>query len=807
MTVLSTKVLLIRAALAAAMALGAGGIASAQTVSDSNSGAAPAAASQPWAILGASSGLSADDASKLRQGIDAALSGNFSSASSIQASIADPVARKLVRWAMIDMGSNSGFFDTDAARRELWGWPRANRRQAAAERSLESASLAPARAIAWFEGKEPETAEGAMALISAYQQSGRTTDAESLARHFWRDRIFEADSQSRMLARFGSYLRPEDHAKRLDTLLYGPQGPAARAMLDLVTPDVRALGEARIALRSNRDDASDYVARVPGPFVSDPGLSFERARYYRKRGLDSVALTFVDALPPAPQDGDAGAMMWAERRGLMNAALKAGDSARAYTAVNNHGLTTGADYAEAEFYAGWLALKRLNNPALADQHFANIQKAGTSPITLSRAYYWRGLANEAKGDAVAAKALWTEGGKYYTAFYGQLSAERAGQTMLELPKDPVPNTADRARFEGREQVRAARMLIESGKRDLFRTFVLAIDDTLPSVEEVALLVDMARLYGDQDLAMRVIRTGAQRGLYLMERGYPVRLPQPAPGQAEPALTLSIIRQESGFDPGVRSGPGARGMMQIMPATAQIVARQLGVSYSTSMLDDAEYNMKLGAYHLGDLMNQFSGSYVMTAAGYNAGPGRPTQWIADCGDPRQSSTDPADYIECIPFAETRNYVMRIMEAMEVYRARLNGGTAPLTLTADLKRGGWSTPAAPIAYQTVSLPVAVVTPGYVPSAAPPRSAASLAVDKPSSKSSSSKSSGRDGAGKKRGVDVAAGCDKRHRSACKATASSKKSGKSKATAGLKGKTKVAKAKGKSSKGGGVVRRKARR
>lgn len=185
--------------------------------------------------------------------------------------------------------------------------------------------------------------------------------------------------------------------------------------------------------------------------------------------------------------------------------------------------------------------------------------------------------------------------------------------------------------------------------------------------------------------MRVVRNAAKRGFILPERGYPVRTPPMASEAPEPSLVLGITRQESSFDPLARSGVGARGMMQLMPATASVVARRAGYGYGS--LDDPDYNMKVGSTYLGQLVSQFSGSYVMAAAAYNAGPGRPTQWAGLCGDPRSSSTDPLDFIECIPFSETRDYVMRVLEATQVYRARLNGGSAPITLANDLKRGSY------------------------------------------------------------------------------------------------------------------------
>ncbi len=657
------------------------------------------------------------EASKLRDAIEAAKSGDTDRAKSVQATLADPVARRIVDWAMIDSAaSRLSFFDLDAGKRDLWGWPRAARRATAAEKALESASMSPQRVVDWFDGKDPTTAEGAMALASAYQSLGRQSDAETLIRRFWREHSFEADVQARMLGRYGQILTADDNAHRLDILLYGSQGPAAKAMLDLVSPEQRALGEARIALRADRNDATAYISRVPEALQSDPGLSFERARYYRKRSLDVVAVqnlrSFPSDLPP-----EIAAQIWPERRALMTSALRSGDTAGAYAAVVNHGLAPGADYAEAEFFAGWIALTKLHDAALAEQHFAKLQAAGSSPITLSRALYWRGRAAEARGDSGAAAGFWTQGAQYYTAFYGQLSAEKIGQQTITLGPDPVPNAADRERFEARDLIRAARLLADAGERDTMRAFVLSIDDVLPSPEEQVLLVDMARQYGDQDLSMRVVRAGAQRGFYMPTRGYPVREIPQGGGLPEPAFALAIIRQESNFDPGQRSGPGARGMMQLMPGTASAVARRIGVGYSASRLTDPDYNVRLGSTFLGQLIDELGGSYVLAAAAYNAGPGRAHQWMGDCGDPKSGSIDPADFIECISIPETRNYVMRILETTQVYRARLNGGSAPLQLTADLKRGAWtpggSSPATGQPYTPSPSPyVPATTPAYSP-----------------------------------------------------------------------------------------------
>lgn len=637
--------------------------------------------------------LSMTDAATLNSALAAAKRGDATTARTAIAALSDPVARKIATWALADSSAEAmTFFELDQARRDLAGWPRPNRRQLGAEKLLETSGQTPQQIIAWFGGSPPQTAEGAMALASAYQATGRQKEAADLIRGFWRDKLFEVGPQRTMLARFGAMLTPEDHVRRADILLYGAQGPAARDMLPLLPPDQLQLAQARMALRAGTASAVDQAAALPGNLASDPGIAFERASYYRQRNLETLALANVRGFPTDVAHGDMAERIWAERYRLILYALRNGDSRGAYAAAANSGLTTGAPAADAEFYAGWIALTRLKDPAKAAVHFANLERIGQSPITRGRAFYWQGRTAEARGDQAAAQAAFAQGAKYHTTFYGQLSAERLGQ-RLNLGSDPQVTAADRARFESRDTVRAARLLYENGNRDLFKTFVLALDDILPTVEEQALLVDLARGYGDQDTSMKVVRTAAQRGFILPERGYPLRTPPAVAGAPEPALTLGVTRQESGFDPMVRSGADARGMMQLLPTTAASVARSLGMSYQTSMLYEPDYNMQLGQAFLGRQINNFAGSYPMAIAAYNAGPGRPPQWVTFCGDPRSSTTDPIDYIECIPFSETRNYVMRVMEGMQVYRARLAGGSAPITLTKDLKRGAYGTYAGP------------------------------------------------------------------------------------------------------------------
>jgi soluble lytic murein transglycosylase len=678
--------------------------------SDSAPAPAPAPSQAATAIvvqtpqIGYRPGLSDQDQASLRQGLSAAMSGDVERARSLQASLSDPVAKKLILWAMVDQaGERLSFFELDQGRRDLWGWPRSQRRQMVAEKAIESQSMPPKAVIDWFKGSEPVSAEGAMALAAAYRASGRADDAASLIRRFWREKVFEAEPQRQMYNRFGDVLTQDDHARREDMLLYGQQGPASRDLIPLLSADQQELARVRIAFRNGQSGAELTIEHLPPELQDDPGLNFERARHLVRQKEAVLALSLLKRLPSKPPGDEAAAAVWQVRKALVGVALTDHDYQAAYEAAAKNGLSSGTDYAEAEFYAGWIALTKLKKPELAEEHFAHIEQVGSSPITQGRALYWRARAVEASGDGIGARDLYAQAAQFPTTFYGQLAAEKAGQAEIEVGRDPPISPADRARFDGREIVQAIRMLHDGGQSELFRTFVLSAADTLPKAEEYALLVDLCRSYGEQDLSMRVARAGATHGYVLPERGYPLlNHAVSGGGSAEPALVLSIARQESNFDPYAKSGPGARGMMQLMPRTAQVVARRMGEPYSLERLFDADYNVRLGGWYLGNMVDSFGGSYVMATASYNAGPNHMPEWTAVCGDPRTATADPVDFIECIPFSETRNYVMRVMETTEVYRARLNGGRAALTLSRDLRRGNYMPPQAPLIASNAAQP---------------------------------------------------------------------------------------------------------
>lgn len=640
--------------------------------------------------------LNDQDTALFRQGLAAARNRDVNGARNAAAQISDPVARKLVEWALLDTsGEQLPYSDLAVAQTSFAGWPRAESRRIAAERALDLASPGAEAVMNLFSAAPPVTVQGAIALADAMEQRGRRNEARALITDWWRTKSFDDAAQTRILNRWGSDLTQADHEARLNMLLLGPHGPATRSMVSRVSSDRQTIANAVMALRTAYSPDA-IVAGLSPSQAMDPAVVLERVRILRSQNRQSEAFPLLSALPAAPSHAEGQNTLWSERRNYFLDALQQRNWQAAYDAMSGHGFPSGDRKVDAEFFAGWVALVKLNDPALATRHFEALRQTSSTPITQGRALYWLGRAAEAQGATPAAVQYYQAGSRHIQTFYGQLAAEKSGMTTITLPGDPVPSGADIAAFEDNQIVRAMRILGETGETSLFRVFAYQLDDDLPNGAQLALLMDMSRNYGEGFTAMMVGRAASQRGFLMPERQYPIRIPPQVGGAAPLEFTLAITRQESSFDPRARSGADARGMMQFLPSTGGAVARQLGMPFSADRLWDPDFNMTLGSYHLGDLTRNFGGSMLLTTVGYNAGPARPPQWIARCGDPRAGGVDPVDFIECAPFTETRNYMMRVMENMQVYRARMNGGSAPLTLSEDLRRGAPAGPAPYTAY---------------------------------------------------------------------------------------------------------------
>ncbi len=541
--------------------------------------------------------------------------------------------------------------------------------------------------LAFFAQQPPQTAEGVLIHAEALQKKGLGGDAQAGLVLAWRSMPMGRGLMDLYLSRHGDLLRPH-HAARLDRMIWDGHLTSARAMLPLVGGDQRALAEARIALLDLAPGVDGLIARIPEALQSDPGLAHARFVWRHRKGRSDDAIELM--LAHSGSAADLGEPQhWADRRrSLAREKMRDGEAAQAYRIAASHQLTpeAGYAYADLEWIAGYVALKRLGDPAAALRHFQHFDAAVETPISKGRAGYWLGRAQETLVDAEAAHAAYAMAAQYQTAFYGLLAAERIGRPFdPDLANPPAPPPWREAAFLRSSVAQAGLMLLQAEEPVLAERFLTHLVESLDETQALqmgAMAVDMGRPH----LAVMIAKRAARQGQVLTGAYYPLHPVAELELPMAKEMTLAIARRESEFDHRVVSGAGARGLMQVMPSTARLVARQLGIlgGHSTDrLLTDPGYNAKLGANYLAGLAGEFDGNVVMMAAGYNAGPRRPQQWMALYGDPRTGAVDIVDWIEMIPFNETRNYVMRVTESLPVYRARLGKPPLPIPFSQELK----------------------------------------------------------------------------------------------------------------------------
>ena len=462
----------------------------------------------------------------------------------------------------------------------------------------------------------------------------------------------------------------EDHLERLERILWEGRFYPVRRMYRRVNGKVRALAEARITLRRMRGGVDRAIERVPENMRDDPGLIYERLRWRRRKGKDAFAM---ELLVSPPENLGQPELWWRERAILSRRSLNAGHVSDAYKLAKDHGLSpaNGADYLEAEWFAGWVALRFLSDLTMASKHFQTVFKAANYPISLSRGAYWVGRAEEAQGNKKSALEWYKRALKFSTTYYGQLAANKIdGVHKISLPEIPEIEKAELKKFQSHSLVNVVTVLSHAKLTDLMRPFVRKLISESDSAGWRTLVAGLASDSGRPDLGILTAKRTMRENGMLLESGYPlieIKLKTPI----EAPFVNAIIRQESAFYTSAKSHAGAQGLMQIMPATAKRVAKRNSIRYVRSKLTtDPQYNLRLGHAYLDELLNQYNNSYVLTLAAYNAGPARVRRWIKRNGDPRDPKVDAIDWIEMIPFTETRNYVQRVMENLHVYRHRLS-----------------------------------------------------------------------------------------------------------------------------------------
>ncbi len=580
------------------------------------------------------------------------------------------------------MGQDDSPYDFNTAYQFLLNhtyWPESDRNNIAkqAEKKIDG-NVAPQTLIAFFTAYPAQTGDGFVNYIDALSQTNQSSKIGKAIRNHWREDNMGEDEQRIFINRFGQQLSGADTFYRLDRVLWEKQYEQAERLYGMISPGLKALAEARIALSKNSDKAPRLVERVPSNLQSDPGLMYERTRWRRKH--DDMAGAYSIMRSASSRLGRADEW-WDERNLVIRDLMSTGSYAAAYQMAAQHGTLKGQEFSDAEFMAGWLALRYTNNPTAALGHFQRLNGNATAPITFARAAYWTGRAQEALGQREQAQSWFSRAASFGTTYYGQLAAARLYPTsQISAAAQPVPSEAV-SYFNSLVTTAIVTQLAEVGAKKIAERFALAFANASNQENDFRLMAGLALQLNMPDVAVKVAKAAAKKQIVLPVEGYPVL--NIISGDIAP-LAHAITRQESQFDARIASTSNAQGLMQLLPSTAKHVANKTGLSVDPTNLYDPETNVALGTAYLQELMGNFDGSLPLTIGSYNAGPGRMRQWLnSSMGDPRGKDVDfVVDWIETIPFNETRNYVQRVLEALQLYRAKLNGGAAILGINRDI-----------------------------------------------------------------------------------------------------------------------------
>ncbi len=550
------------------------------------------------------------------------------------------------------------------------------------------------RLIARFARRPPLTGRGRLLLARALLARGAEAEAAALIREGWPEAELDAAEEEVFRRSFGGRIDRRLDTARLDRLLWRGQRTAARRLLDRVDRDHRRLARARIALQEARPGVDSFLARVPARLLDDPGLVFDRLRWRERKGRRAGVREIL--LGPPPRLVEPG-RWWRPRRAEIRRLLEDGDYRRAWALARGHRQRSGVAYAEAEWLAGWIALRFVGRPGEALTRFERLYAAVTTPVSRARAAYWAGRAAAALGRDRAAHLWFERAAAHPTTFYGQRAAEElGGRARLEIPPLAEPTDARRRRFEADSRVRVVRALCAVHAGGFARPFVTRLAGAVPDREGATLLLRLARDCERPELFVTAAKRLVRRGL--VDRLYTYPLPrfrdavEPGDGIADRALLLAMARQESHFELAARSPAGARGLLQFMPATARPIAAVAGLPFSFQrLLGDPGYQFELASSYLERLNSRFDGHPATVIAAYNAGPSRVRAWLARYGTPRPEDTHRlVDWVERLPFAETRNYVQRVLEGQFVYRELLALRVPPRDLRVPVAAGRMALP---------------------------------------------------------------------------------------------------------------------
>lgn len=645
------------------------------------------AAMAPFAMAVEAEAAVAVDAIRL------ALKGSFADAGSLARRSGDTTAVKLVELLYLyKHGKDVGFARIRDFQQAAPKWPLYETLHKRAEQSLFNSREPSATVISYFDDRMPLTADGHAALARALFEAGQEKEGRAALRRAWSTTAMDADVEKRIASEFSGKLTAADHKHRLSQLILAQESNAAlRQAKRLGSDQMRMAQVAQMLLRGTVGAEKKYAA-LPASLRNEPALRYALARFYRRQEKFAKARGILLNAPDTAAGMIDPSAWWQERRIIARRSI--GPSHRntlkeGYKIASSHGLSEGDDYVDAEFLSGWIALRYLKDANRAFSHFSNVKEAASNRTEKARGGYWLGRAHAALGDKAAATVAYKSAAQHSTIYYGQLAREQIG--MGKVPEEIIggdASSAARAKVDQDEVIRAMRLMYKAAGKEQCHMFLWSIANRFKSVDEMNAAADVVHGMGGTYMSLKLAKVAAQYKIDIDTWAYPVRgLPEwkQIGKPVEKALVFGLSRQESEFNPQAGSKAGAQGLMQLMPGTAKLIAKQYRIPYAQAKLKgDPAYNVKLGAAHLADLVEDFGGSYVLTLVAYNAGPRRAREWVAEYGDPRAGQVDAIDWVESIPFLETRQYVQKVLQNVHVYRSRLAPNTVR-PMTADLKRG--------------------------------------------------------------------------------------------------------------------------
>jgi soluble lytic murein transglycosylase len=577
-----------------------------------------------------------------------------------------------IKWRyLLTTGNQASFYDYKVFIDRNNQYPRIDRLRYLAEHKLSTSKVSPKKIINWFAGEDPLSGYGQMILGESYILIGEKSRGTNLIKKGWITASISKNELKFFRKKFKKYLNADDYIKRADYLAWNNKYWDLRRLTRYLPKDYELLYTARHILMSKGYGVDQAIKNVPEKFKNDAGLNYDRLKWRRKKGrVDSS----VEILMKIRNDKDYLVMpekWWKEREIISRKLIYKKKYEIAYKITSEHGMTAGAEFAEAEWMSGWIALSFLKDPLIAKDHFHNFYKNVSYPISTSRGAFWLGRTYEKLGNKEQSLKWYQEASRYLTTYYGQLAFLKLNPNgKFTLNNDMEVDNKYRYIFYNKELVKIIYLLDEL-KKDKYTKYILRhlANDNIKRGSEI-LAAELATSIERYDFAIQVSKIASYQKRFHNQFNYPIiSTPKTINGRKIPesAFILSIIRQESEFDLSANSHAGAKGLMQLMPYTAKLVSKQAKLPYSKSRLTtDPEYNINLGSHYIAGLILQYDGAYPFATAAYNAGPNRVKYWKKINKDPQKKQVDYVDWVELIKFRETRNYVQRVLENYNVYR---------------------------------------------------------------------------------------------------------------------------------------------